>query len=213
MRSLFDFLLPPTSLTGEVGEWFTAAELELLFAERRVRRLEVEETALRGLIGIDRLVAGSTYAAAPLTRSALHRLKYQGVRAYAEPLASLLAALAPHLQMPRVDAVCPVPLHWSRRFWRGFNQAALLARPLARELGAPCGPLLIRCYGGRSQVGRSAEERRAALAGAFFARAAPAHVVLVDDVVTTGATIVACARALRAAGAERVSVACLAYAA
>jgi ComF family protein len=166
-----------------------------------------------GLDGLDRLVAVTTYKEAVLIRKALHRLKYRGLAVYAEPLGGLMATLSPHLQVPAVDVFCPVPLHWSRRLWRGFNQAELLARPLAREVRVPVVSLLRRQRGGQ-QVGRSAEERREAWRDAFVAPGpVPAHVVLVDDVVTTGATVLACASALRAAGAERVSVACLAYAA
>lgn len=213
MTPLLDFLLPQTSLTGQVGAWFTPEELQSLFQEKSLRRLEEEELGLRSFSGISRLVAVTEYSRAPLIRLALHRLKYQGVINYAEPLGRFMLTLAPHFQTPLVDAVCPVPLHWSRRFWRGFNQSELLARPLARELHVPLLRLLRRRRGGRSQVGRSAEERREALAGAFRASAVPRHVLLVDDVVTTGGTISACSSALFAAGAERVSVACLAYAA
>lgn len=213
MRFLFDFLLPPVSLTGRGGEWFTAQELGLLFAEKSQRRYERDDLAGGPLDGLDRLVAVTTYKEAVLIRKALHRLKYRGLAVYAEPLGGLMATLSPHLQVPAVDVFCPVPLHWSRRLWRGFNQAELLARPLAREVRVPVVSLLRRQRGGQ-QVGRSAEERREAWRDAFVAPGpVPAHVVLVDDVVTTGATVLACASALRAAGAERVSVACLAYAA
>ncbi|MBP9751211.1 MAG: ComF family protein [Candidatus Peribacteraceae bacterium] len=213
MRFLFDFLLPPVSLSGRGGDWLTTEELRLLFAEKRLRRHERDDLDGGPLDGIDRLLAVTSYGEAPLIRKALHRLKYRGLTVYAEPLGGLMTALSPHLQVPAVDALCPVPLHWSRRFWRGFNQAELLARPLAHEMRVPVLPLLQRTRGGK-QVGRSAEERREAWRDAFVVTGpAPAHVVLVDDVVTTGATVLACARALRAAGAERVSVACLAYAA
>lgn len=213
MLPLLDFLLPQSSLTGEVGAWLTPAEVESLFAERHLRRLEVDELRLVGLTGPSRLVAVTEYAHAPLIRASLHRLKYRGVTAYGEPLGCLMQTLVPHLFLPPVDVVCAVPLHWSRLFWRGFNQAEVLARPLATALGVRYASLLRRRRGGHSQVGRSAEERRAALASAFSALHAPRHVLLVDDVVTTGATISACCSALSAAGAERVSVACLAYAA
>ncbi len=213
MTPLLDFLLPQTSLTGQTGVWFTPEELQSLFQEKSVRRLEEEELRLRHLPEVSRLVAVTEYSRAPLIRLALHRLKYQGIIDYAEPLGRLMVTLALHLQTPTIDAVCPVPLHWSRRFWRGFNQAELLAGPLARELGVPLLPLLRRRRGGKTQVGRTAGERREALAGAFRASSVPRHVLLVDDVVTTGATILACSTALREAGAEWVSVACLAYAA
>ena len=121
------------------------------------------------------------------------------------------------------DLVVPVPLHWRRRLARGFNQAERIARPLAARLGLPYRSLLRRRRATRSQarLGRSA--RLANPAGAFGVRrglrwrrggrrpGAPggtlggAHVLLVDDVATTGATLDAAARALRVAGAERVT--------
>ncbi len=213
MRFLFDFLLPPVSLGGQGGQWFTPEELGRLFLEKSVQRLEGAHLVGTPLAGLDRLVAVAPYASAPLIRKALHRVKYRGLTVYAELLGGLMTTLSPHCQVPAVDVVCPVPLHWSRRFWRGFNQAELLAEPLARELRVAVKPLLRRTRGGQ-QVGRSAEERRSAWRQAFVAVGpVPAHVVLVDDVVTTGATVLACAHALRVAGAQRVTVACLAYAA
>jgi ComF family protein len=139
-------------------------------------------------------------------RRLIHALKFEGFdplgaplgRAGAERCAPLLDALPP------ADVVVPVPLHWTRRFRRGFNQAELLARGVARARGLPCAPdLLRRVRRGRRQRGLSRHARRAAFAGVFAASpgARGARVLLVDDVITTGATIAACAVALAAAGA------------
>jgi ComF family protein len=107
--------------------------------------------------------------------------------------------------------VVPVPLHWTRRWRRGYNPAALLACGVARELALPIlSGALVRRRRGRHQVGLGRRDRLATLAGVFAARpSATRHlrgrpVLLVDDVVTTGATLEACATALRAAGASRV---------
>ncbi|HYN36844.1 MAG TPA: phosphoribosyltransferase family protein [Actinomycetota bacterium] len=90
---------------------------------------------------------------------------------------------------------------------RGFDHAHLLAQGLGRRLGLPVVPLLERTGSDRDQVGLSAEERRQNLVGAFRARSESlASVVLVDDVLTTGATASSCARALQAAGASSVEV-------
>lgn len=106
-----------------------------------------------------------------------------------------------------VDAVVPVPLHWRRRRWRGYDQAALLARPTAKALGVPAllrG--LRRVRHTPSQVNLPHDERQANVAGAF----APGRlrgvgrVLLVDDVRTTGATLEAASKALRAGGAREV---------
>ncbi|MCI3180549.1 amidophosphoribosyltransferase [Caulobacter sp. CCUG 60055] len=115
------------------------------------------------------------------------------------------------------DMVTPVPLHWRRLLRRKYNQAAEIARPLARRAGAAYQPgLLVRARAGESQGGKSATGRRRNVAGAFAvperckARLAGARVLLVDDVLTTGATAEACARALKAAGAAAVDLAVVA---
>ncbi len=107
--------------------------------------------------------------------------------------------------------VAPVPLHRRRLFARRYNQAALLARALAREAGLAFAPdLLTRVRATPSQKELSADARRRNVAGAFAASAPfaneieGAHVILIDDVLTTGATLSACARAARRAGAARV---------
>ncbi|HAC57128.1 MAG TPA: amidophosphoribosyltransferase, partial [Rhodobiaceae bacterium] len=109
------------------------------------------------------------------------------------------------------------PLHRRRLFSRRFNQSAELSRALARETGLEYLPeLLMRVRATRPQVGLSGDQRRRNVAGAF--RPGPGaealvrdrHVVLIDDVMTTGATAEACARVLVHAGAAEVSVLCLA---
>jgi ComF family protein len=111
------------------------------------------------------------------------------------------------------DAVAPVPLHRSRLLARRYNQAAEIARPLARGAGVSYWPdALVRVKATPSQGGRSGEARRRNLSGAVQASAAwrrrieGRRVVLVDDVLTTGATVEACARALKSAGASAVDV-------
>jgi predicted amidophosphoribosyltransferase len=132
-------------------------------------------------------------------RHLLARLKYANERAALRGLAAALAALAP----PGTDVVTWVPTTSARRRDRGFDQAELLARAVARRLRRPCRPLLRRVPG-PAQTGRSRVERRAD-PPRFTARPRPAgDVLLVDDVVTTGATAGAAARALRGAGARRV---------
>jgi ComF family protein len=151
--------------------------------------------------------AAGAYAG-PL-REALHALKFGGKRALAGPLSALVLEQCGALLGPHVDALVPVPLAGARERERGFNQAALLAAHLAAASGLPSKPAwLWRSRGTRPQTELTAGERRANVSGAFAAsrRASGAHVVLVDDIVTTGATSGECARTLRAAGARAVGV-------
>ena len=107
-----------------------------------------------------------------------------------------------------VDAIIPVPLHPARLFFRVFNQAEVLARDLGRALGIRVSPRVLRRNRRTpSQTGLSAMGRRRNLAGAISAKPIKARrVVLVDDVMTTGATVGECARALKRSGVEWVSV-------
>lgn len=146
-------------------------------------------------------------------RTALHDLKYAGERRLAEPLGAAVGR-----RWARVGSgaqlVVPVPVHAERERLRGYDQAALLAAVAARHLGLPLAFALER---GRSTVAQfelGRDERAANVAGAFRLRVsdplagqavAGRWVLLVDDVVTTGATLAACATALQRAGAMAVS--------
>ena len=140
-------------------------------------------------------------------REALHRLKFGGRRALARPLADLAVEQCGPSLPDGIAAIVPVPLAGDRERERGFNQAALLAERVAQGLALPVrARWLARGRATRPQSDLPAAERSANVRGAF--RAAPAvagrHVLLVDDVLTTGATLAECARALRAAGADRI---------
>lgn len=144
-------------------------------------------------------------------RSLLHALKYEGQRRAADRLAELMAddpAVRSVLEGELV--LVPVPLHPVRRRARGFNQSELLARELARRVPSlPAAPeVLVRRRDTASQTGLSAAQRRRNVRGAFAvrhrSRVAGRRVVLVDDVLTTGATVRECARVLREAGAREV---------
>jgi ComF family protein len=113
--------------------------------------------------------------------------------------------------LSRDALIAPAPLHWRRLFARRYNQAALLARLVARSVGAAFEPqLLVRTRPTPPQKNLSAEARRRNVAGAiavapnFAGKVAGREIVIIDDVLTTGATLSACARALRKAGAARV---------
>jgi ComF family protein len=140
-------------------------------------------------------------------REALLRLKFGGWRAVAEAVGASMAAVTPVAP----DLVTWVPLSPARRAQRGYDQSRSLATVVARELGVPARPLLRRTVDTLPQSSRTGEERRRAMRGAFRAAAGAASnaagtVLLVDDVLTTGATAAECARVLHDAGAREVAL-------
>ena len=136
-------------------------------------------------------------------RALVGALKFRGALALADPMAALMVAAAPGERL--CGALVPVPLHPARRRRRGFNQAERLAAALGRRAGLPVAECLVRGGSRVRQVGRDRVERLGGPAGSIRARGpVPAHAVLVDDVITTGATLAACAAVLRAAGSEEV---------
>jgi ComF family protein len=144
------------------------------------------------------------------------KLKHADRTDLAGLFAGWLARAAADL-LPRIDAVVPVPLHRWRLLRRRYNQAAEIARPLARQAHIAYWPdALVRLRSTGSQGGRSGDARRTNVAGAFAVprrwrrRVAGRRVLLVDDVLTTGATVEGCALALKAAGAVCVDVAVIA---
>ncbi len=144
-----------------------------------------------------------------VVRDAIHAFKFEGKRALARPLAALVLEQAGGWPAADLAALVPVPLARARERARGFNQAALLAERLAAGLRLPVRPRwLTRARATAPQSDLGAAERHANVRGAFAAAPAVAgrHVIVVDDVLTTGATVAECARALRAAGAVRVGV-------
>jgi len=148
-------------------------------------------------------------------REALHALKYHGRLVLAEPLGSLMATHWRRYADP-VDVVVPVPLHVTRLRERGYNQAALLAREMARQAGLPLDErTLTRQRATVSQVDLNAQQRKENVHAAFRCadgRLAGQRVLLIDDVCTTGATLEACAAALYAGGAVHVQALTLARA-
>ncbi len=160
----------------------------------------------RGLTRFDAAFAFGEYDGA--LRRLIRMYKYDGVRPLAGPLSRLLARAVPRSQ--RFDVIVPMPLHWARRWRRGFNQAGLLANRLAKQIGVPSADAVRRVKSTASQAGLTMAQRRDNVSGAFRVADQLAvvakHVLLVDDVLTTGATLNACAAALKRAGAHRVTV-------
>jgi ComF family protein len=186
-------LVPRCAGCGEPGSWFCVACRDECEPITHQARLTIR--AVGAHVG-------------PL-RAAVRRLKYGGEPGLAQDLGALVA-----LELARdlaggsiVDAVVPVPLHPSRARVRGYDQAALLAQAIAARTGLPLRPALHRIRQGRPQVELDRTARAANIRGAFVAETrslSGLRVALVDDVTTTGATLLDAAAAARAAGARGV---------
>jgi predicted amidophosphoribosyltransferase len=182
-----------------------ACELRRRICERcegALRRLEPVRSAVPGLDGV--------WSAAPyegVVRHLIGALKFGARVALAAEAVELIAGRAPPEML--ASAIVPVPPAPLRRRQRGFDPAEALAAALAKRTGLPLVPCLARSQSAR-QVGRRRAERLADPPRVRAVSPAPEQAVLVDDVTTTGATLVACAEALREAGASRVAAITLA---
>jgi ComF family protein len=190
-----DLLFPPHCVNcGRVGSFLCRHCVD-----------EVIWAAPRQVWGFDDTVVALEYEGVAST--AIHALKYDGQVRLVEPLGELLCQAMFDLDWP-VDLVTAVPLHPKRLQERRFNQAALIGCYVALTYAWRFAPHVIRrIRETASQVDLSASERRTNVTGAFAAdpeNVQGMRVAIVDDVITTGATLLACADALREAGAEEV---------
>lgn len=229
-RALLDLLYPPSCLvcraaSAEPGALCVACWRQIAFIERPYcERLGIpfESDGGAGLLSpeaiadppaYERARAACVFAEGP-ARELIHGLKYGDRLEIAGPAGVWMARAGREL-LTEADALVPVPLHRRRLWARRFNQAALLAQSVSKASGVAYLPLaLVRVKPTRPQVGLSRRERQDNLQGAFrvpdSALVAGRRIVLVDDVLTTGSTANACARALTKAGAARVDVLTLA---
>jgi ComF family protein len=163
-----------------------------------------------GLLAFDRAASFGFYEGS--LRGLIHLFKYKGMKPLARRLAAFLESAIPANQP--FDAVVAVPLHWRKRWQRGFNQAELLARHIAKHRRVPLLNALKRQRSTAVQATLAVAGRRRNVAGAFVIRGKAAvggkRILLIDDVMTTGATANACASVLKRAGAQSVSLVTLA---
>ncbi len=142
-------------------------------------------------------------------RKSIHRFKFGNRRSYADTYARLMAVILQDSLLEKADIITWVPVSFQRKFRRGYDQSALIVKALAKESGCACVPLLKKIRHTPPQSGiRTAEARRANVQGAYKAIGKEAlsgkRILLIDDVVTTGATASECAKTLMIAGAKEV---------
>jgi len=226
-RRSLDLVLPPTCLAcrrpvGELGGLCPACWNKMGFIERPYcERLGtpfshdpggplLSTSALADPPAYDRARAVSRFG--DVARELVHLLKYGDRLDVARPLGRWMARAGSEL-LAGADALVPVPLHWTRLWWRRFNQSAMLAGAVSAISGVPVKEhFLDRRHATAPQVGKTRRERARNVQGAFTvpanmrAEVKGRRLVLVDDVITSGATVDACARALRRAGAQSVDV-------
>ena len=157
------------------------------------------------LDGLDACFAFADYSHE--AAQAVHRLKFQNQPQLARVFAILMAQhLGPALLEEEPDLLCGVAMHTKRKRKRGYNQAQLIAQELAKQLHLPCQQLLEKTAATAAQHTLSAAERRTNLQGVYRVldkqQVSGKRILLVDDVITTGSTMLACAQALRQAGAH-----------
>lgn len=213
---VLDLLFPKHSLTGEEGQWITEDERKRL--KLTPIRLDKQLLLKREIKNLDCLIAAGSYQDSPLLRKAIRSFKYKRMPQLGTELAEHIVRCLPGLLLlPQrknfTPVLCPVPLHWTRSFHRGFNQAQILAQEIGKQKNWKVEELLKRTRRTGHQAWRKREERLHAVQNAFVCTStAPAPcVLLVDDISSTGATLDACAKALKKVGVKHVVGLVVAY--
>ncbi len=176
------------------------------------------EQHLYGRPFIESATALMLYEKESVPQKLLHEIKYHGAKELARSLGRMLGRDLRGGRFASVDMIVPVPLHPNRLKWRGYNQSEWFAMGLSEELGLPVRTDLVeRVTETSTQTKKNAEERWENVQGIFsLKKDAPLqdikgkHVLVVDDVITTGATLMACAAAIATIGDVRISAASLA---
>jgi ComF family protein len=230
-RAAVDLVLPPTCLScrkpvGAAGGlcpacWTGMGFIERPYCERLGTPFEsddgiamVSPAAIADPPAYDRARAAARFG--DIARDLVHLLKYSDRLDLVAPLGGWMARAGQEL-CADADELVPVPLHWSRLWQRRFNQSAMLAREISARTNVPVADdVLVRTRATAPQVGLARKERARNVQGAFAVeksariRVKGRKLIVIDDVLTSGATADACARVLRRAGAARVDVLVLA---
>ena len=220
LNAIVRVVLPPVCAgCGASGYWMcplcnhSSERIDLAKVCRRCGQRSADGLACSrcGSWGTALVGCRSAYLFDGAVRQMVHRLKYRGEHARSEWCGIEVARLAIEVGSTP-DFLAPVPLHRTRMRSRGYNQSAKIAKVVSQALGVPWGDVLSRTRATISQVGLDAERRRENVAGAFacFHDLSDLSVLLIDDVVTTGATLDACAEACQRAGAREVRAVTLA---
>ncbi|WP_084143649.1 ComF family protein [Methylocapsa acidiphila] len=228
-RAALDLIFPPACLSCRAATdapdslcpscWGQARFIERPYCERLGTPFAVDLGA-EGLLSPEAVADPPVYGRARAVarfedgpiRRLVHRLKYNDRLELARPLGAWMARAGTEI-LAEADLLVPIPLHRRRLFLRGFNQANALAQGVSAASGVPVDPfVLARVKATPSQVGLSRTQRAINLQGAFrvpaerMARVEGRSIILVDDVLTSGATVNAASRALLRAGARQVDV-------
>jgi ComF family protein len=230
-RALVQTVLPPTCLScrkpaGATGGlcpkcWQGAGFIERPYCERLGTPFSydsgaplISPAAFADPPAFDRARAAMRFS--DVARELVHLLKYGDRLDLVKPFSKWMARAGDEVLL-EADALIPVPLHWTRLFQRRFNQSAELARAISGQTKvAVIDDVLARVRATPPQVGLARDERAKNVHGAFSiektarSKVKGKRIVLIDDVLTTGATANACARVLRRAGATRIDVLTLA---
>ena len=213
---LLDLVFPKRSPSGREGSFLSAEECRRVEAFLQPVKLDEEMLRKKGLKHLDLVVAAGNYSVSPVLRRAILTFKFGRIPELHATLAGWMTNAIPGLLLEENAHLVPVPLHWTRSFWRGFNQSELLAKNVGAAVKWPVSNLLKRTRPTGHQTRRTREKRMTALIDAFEVHShakndLPYSVVLIDDLCTTGATLDECAKALKHAGVERVSALVIAY--
>ena len=218
--SFFDFLFPKQCVScGKLGDYLCASCLDKVHSLRKKICPVCQKASIignthpkcRSKTQLDGLISVLPYYG--VSKQLIRQLKFKMVRELYLIIVELCVSLGNLELLAKKDwLLLPVPLHKQRQNWRGFNQASLLADSLADYFSLSChSKLLKRVVNTREQALLSGEDRRNNLAGAFqvdpkFRKdlETKQHIMLVDDVFTTGSTLQACAKTLKKAGAKNV---------